>query len=331
LNGYTGTRDTYMYKPWASVVLGTQTALITDDVDSILVRFAIFQAEGGPVPNGATIDSATLGLYKSYYYNYTGSPRRVLKNWIESEATWNNANASTPWSVPGAAGSGTDIAAAADGSGTAGWNPGWLTIDVTTGAQIFAAGTSNYGWYLSGVAGNAINFYSREYATDPTLRPKLTITYHGGTPGAPAIAAPSLASSSSMPGTLTVSKLQGSANFTASHRDTLSVQGAVKLPTPFTPAGQTVLLSINGARAAFKLDAKGRAKSADGSFALKSGVFTAKLQNGTWAGTWGLNPNASTNAKMSFNATIWIGSNVFSTNLTVTCVAKATVGAKLKK
>src|SRR6185369_160778 len=148
LNGYSGTRDTYMYKPWPTTVLGTQTTLSSDDADSILVRFAIFQSEGGPVPNGAKIDSATLGLYKSYYYNYTSSPRRVLRNWIESETTWNNANASTPWSTPGAYGSGTDIAAAADGTGSIGWNPGWLAIDVTTGTQAFAAGTSNYGWYL---------------------------------------------------------------------------------------------------------------------------------------------------------------------------------------
>src|SRR4051794_2526541 len=32
--------------------------------DSALVRFKIFAAEGGPVPDGATINWATLSLYK---------------------------------------------------------------------------------------------------------------------------------------------------------------------------------------------------------------------------------------------------------------------------
>jgi hypothetical protein len=333
LNGYGGTRDTYIYQAWPTTNLGAQNTLLFDSVDHVLVRFAIFQFEGGPVPNGASIDSATLALYKSYYYNHTFNAQRVLRNWQESQATWNNANSTTAWSTPGASGSGSDILATVDGQGSVDWNPALLSINVTPGVQAFASGTANYGWELVNAGGNAntIKFYSREYSADPTLRPKLTVTYHGGTTAL--TVAPAIASVSAIPSVLTVSKLQGVVNFAANGRDSLSIQAVIpNLPADFTPAGQTVLLSVNGARASFTLDAKGRGKSAQGSFALKAGHFTARFQNGTWVGALGLNPDAdAANEKLSFDATLWIGGNIYAATVTAPCTAKAKVGAKFKK
>ena len=66
-----------------------------------LVRFAIFQSEGGPVPNGAVIQSATLALYKQYY-NDTLRLNALLKPWSESQATWTISQTGVPWTVGGA-------------------------------------------------------------------------------------------------------------------------------------------------------------------------------------------------------------------------------------
>src|SRR4030095_15889420 len=78
-----------------------------------------------------------------------------------------------------------------DGAGTVGDATGcsgqigpatcWLNIDVTSGVQAFASGTSNYGWKIAYVSGGTDtlnkNLNSSENGGWPTLRPKLTITY----------------------------------------------------------------------------------------------------------------------------------------------------------
>jgi hypothetical protein len=165
------------------------------DVTSTLIRFAIFQAEGGPVPNNATITSAVLSLYKYSGGEATIKASRLLKNWTPSQATWNVAATSTSWTSAGANGSGTDYVAAADGQAfVAAASPNscgawpttwpavcWLNIDVTAGVQAFKANPgTNYGWKLAYVSGgdqfSNKDFNPSEY-THQIARPKLTITY----------------------------------------------------------------------------------------------------------------------------------------------------------
>ena len=183
LNGYSGVRDVYLsfYSPENNF---EGTAVLNERINNLyhyrtLLHFPIFQSEGGTVPDGATIESATLSLYKSSYYNYDYGAHRILKDWVASEVTWTQSRQGVPWSVAGADSVGGDISSTVDGSGSAGWTPGWMDIDVTSGVQAIAGGASNFGWRLVGTAGNnnLKKFHSSEYTTQPTLRPKLIINY----------------------------------------------------------------------------------------------------------------------------------------------------------
>ena len=180
-NGYQGTADEYLdsylptYNRGDSAVLYERAGKY-----SLLVRFAIFQSEGGPVPDGATITSATLSLYKFSFYDHAYAVHRVLVPWTESEATWSQSRLGVPWSVAGADGVGTDITSQADDQAAAGWEPGWLSFDVTASVQEISLGAgANHGWRLYPLSGNVNNkrFHSREYADNPLLRPSLTISY----------------------------------------------------------------------------------------------------------------------------------------------------------
>jgi len=191
-NAYAGTIDAKVACcTFANTVYGSDTysSLIVDTSTSLLVRFAIFQSEGGPVPNGATITSATLSLFKDWGPDAVFKATRILKNWNET-ATWNATGTGPAWTTPGVFTG--DLAATVDGQASVAANNGcdlnanwpstcWLNVDVTPGVQAFAGGTSNFGWKLSYVSGSNDSgpkeFYSRDNTQFPQLRPKLTISY----------------------------------------------------------------------------------------------------------------------------------------------------------
>jgi len=181
LNGYAGTRDTSLAGNAKDVNYGSNPSLIDLYIYyANMVRFAIFNREGGPVPDNAVITSASLELYKSSSYSLTLSAYRMLCDWQEKQATWNSCRTGVPWATGGAFGVGTDYVATADGSGLAAWDPGWVKINVTQGLGAMQAGAPNYGWRLRRSSGDDINikyYYAREYINSATLRPKLTVNY----------------------------------------------------------------------------------------------------------------------------------------------------------
>jgi hypothetical protein len=198
LNGYAGSIDNAIAANTPTTNYGSITTyqLRAETANSLLVRFAIFAADGGPVPNDATITSATLSFYKYSGPAATFKASRLKRAWNESQATWNLAASGTTWQTAGAFGA-NDVEATADGQGSVGdaladgcstsgpWPEAcWLHIDVTAGVQAFRNGTPNHGWKLAFVSGPSAStnksFNSTENTSWPTLRPKLTITYSSG-------------------------------------------------------------------------------------------------------------------------------------------------------
>jgi hypothetical protein len=180
-NGYGLTRDTYLSSYHQAASFGSSVTEINQkDSYTNLFRFAIFASEGGPVPDGAVIQSAIFGVYKASSYNVVFNLHRMLKDWSETGATWLQRLPGSPWGAPGALGADIDYASTPDAQASIGWDPGWVQFDVTTAVQAFATGQPNYGWRVRGTSGNLSNnkyFNTREYASDPSLRPKLSIQY----------------------------------------------------------------------------------------------------------------------------------------------------------
>jgi hypothetical protein len=175
--------DTYLSRFHRTTAWGSDRAAPDqNNWYSPLVRFAIFQSEGGPVPNGARITSAVLSLYKTTEYNMNYSAFRMLVDWQESTATWVQRMPGQPWGAEGANGSGTDFAAVADASTTVGWDPAWVNFNVTASVQQMssAASPNNFGWRIRGTGGYVSGlkwFNMSEFAGSATLRPRLVITY----------------------------------------------------------------------------------------------------------------------------------------------------------
>jgi PKD repeat protein len=187
LNGYTGTADTKLGNQGLQEGSATNAALIQESSTSFAIRFAIFQSEGGPVPDGANISSATLSLYKNSGPSSVLKASRFLKNWTEMGATWTVTGAGQNWTTAGAMSAGNDYLAAADGQGSIADGAAWLNVDVTAGVQAFASGTANHGWKIADIGGQIggtpRNFNTSDY-NNSAFRPKLTISYGGG-PTAP--------------------------------------------------------------------------------------------------------------------------------------------------
>jgi PKD repeat protein len=340
LSGYSGTRDTYVaaYSPTSNFGANTlMYASLGNGNLRPLLRFAIFQSEGGPLPNGVAIQSATLSLYRTTPYGDTSTLNRVLRDWKENEATWNKANATTSWTTPGAVGA-TDISSTADAVVTTGYKIGWVNFDVTGGVSGFASGSaSNNGWKLTNdQTVNFATFNSRDYAADPSLRPKLTIVYQPASAGSAASVAVPLQNV----------KVNGSANFKVQGGDSVTLAGVLPgLPLGFSPAGQSLNVNIGGAVVSFTLDAKGHAKSDRGSFVLKlrrnrgqngsqkgDVLFAAKIQNESWSEVWGFDTNATnSNTPIRMNVTVQLANTVYTSSVDVRYTSKAHVGAKFKK
>jgi len=188
VGGYAGTTDTYLERGHPATNYGSEPTLnLKTKEDSRkhgLIRFDV-----STIPTSALVVRARLHLFMSSYYSlgqHTGilHPHRLLRPWVESEATWLEAAAGTPWAVPGANGLNVDYEAESsdalpitpDLRGT------WITLDVTpiVGYWVQNPG-QNYGLVLRFVHPEnksvEIQLVSSDYGAYPQLFPRLEVAY----------------------------------------------------------------------------------------------------------------------------------------------------------
>jgi hypothetical protein len=178
VSGYAGTTDTYI-DAWAVTSnFGSSTTL---GVRATNIRSALLRFDLGSIPAGATVLEAKLGLYvvsRSSTASLTAQVFKVLRPFVATQATWQQAATGQAWSVAGCNGA-ADREATAVAQGL--WNTTgvWYELNVTGLVQGWlSAPASNRGMLVQGNSGGAVqyNVCSSRYSS-PGLRPRLIIRY----------------------------------------------------------------------------------------------------------------------------------------------------------
>jgi hypothetical protein len=185
-NTHAGTDDAQIQEPNATTNYGSGTTMEVTKFSAgshthSLVKFTGLSNISGPV----TVSAATLYLYNtSNAGNTTIEARRLLRNWVEAQATWNVYSTGNSWTTAGGLSDSNDRSSTVSGSvAIANTISGYYGI---TGAQLIADveaiinGTqSNFGWHIerqgTGNEGNFATFRTSE-GTDGQ-RPYLEVVY----------------------------------------------------------------------------------------------------------------------------------------------------------
>lgn len=150
------------------------------------IQHSIIRFDFSSIPNGATIDSATLTLtcFPFGYSQASGMQSDIYAVAVpwDSMADWFYSYASVPWSTAG--GDVTGSSYATNNSVIFDSVGNKATWDVSNLVSIWTAGNlPNYGMLLKGSDGNGLHFFSTVapgygYSEiDPSYLPQMTVTY----------------------------------------------------------------------------------------------------------------------------------------------------------
>ncbi|MDV2502681.1 MAG: DNRLRE domain-containing protein [bacterium] len=190
--------DTWINQGNSSDNHETDTKLEIGDQDGagsnasrVLIEFDV-----SSIPSSDTVTSATLSLYEydaadtASVSSWAAGLRRVLVDWAEAQATWDDYSTSNAWTTGGAGSDGNDRSASDSASLTldgtaAGAFVAWTGATLDDDVQKLVDGTysNNYGWLLQAPtaenqgSSTAWNFFrSSDYATAGD-RPKLVVVH----------------------------------------------------------------------------------------------------------------------------------------------------------
>ncbi len=173
LEGYAGTLDTFLAQGEPDTAFGADLASGWDTEDSAtgeqpvyaLIRFAIFESEGGPIPNDAVITQATLRL-TNFTAGASAQVHEVLVGWNE---------ATTFASFGGVAGVQEEDYGGALGEISA--PIGLSTRDVTASVRGWLVDpVANRGWIIVPASNSGAEFRTREYDV-VAERPALVVSF----------------------------------------------------------------------------------------------------------------------------------------------------------
>jgi hypothetical protein len=190
--------DSTMYSAAADTNSGSSNNhQVGDDSTAPVAGRMILKFDVSSISSGDTVSATTLSLWEIGANDSGGvgpwnaELRKVRRDWVESEVTWNSWETSNTWSTAGASNTSTDrysaVSATLSVDGTT-ESPeafvAWTDAVLTQDAQDFVDGSkSNYGWILSSesIESNASNdtwtqYRTSDYSTS-SKRPKWAITH----------------------------------------------------------------------------------------------------------------------------------------------------------
>ena len=183
---YSGTEDCEMRQLSATTNNGSAIDMEVgkwvsgSDEVSVLLSFSGLSN----IDSGELVSDAVISLYRTGHIGtHSIDSFRLLRDWVEAEATWNIWATSNNWTTAGAL-------HADDRSASSGTSASWGTADdeykEVTSAQLiadtedFIDGTySNYGWNLeiTGAVSGHTSYLNASDITDTDQRPYITVTH----------------------------------------------------------------------------------------------------------------------------------------------------------
>ena len=180
LNGYSGSRDTYLTKYPAGADHSNEQRLAAGYKQQYV---ADIQWDLSQIPVGSTIVSAKLRLYAvGWTPGNTGFQAfAVLGNPYFPGINWNRARIGEPWKVPGCNGIGTDRRGTPAGSFAAAGINKWYEMDLTSLVQEWVNGTLVMnGVVIRGISAYdlAIYYFASAQHPNASQRPQLVVKYY---------------------------------------------------------------------------------------------------------------------------------------------------------
>jgi hypothetical protein len=187
-NTHAGTDDAQLRQLEATTNFGSEITIAVakfgaGDHTHGVIKFSGLTSIVAPV----TVSAATLRLW----LEDTGGDitprahdiRRLLRNWVEAEATWNICSTGNNWGTAGGINDTSDRVSAASGTGSFATTGAYISITgaglITDVQDIINGSVSNFGWHLDrqggGEDGEFRIFTSSEGADGQ--RPVLDVTY----------------------------------------------------------------------------------------------------------------------------------------------------------
>ncbi len=174
------TKDDFPYKNEPNTNHGTSTAVFVYTYSNPSRSLLTWDITS--IPSGAAISNANLSLWS---YSVIGTPtgrtywmyENTRKDWVEAESTWNVYKTGSSWTAAGGDYSETNGASKVMPACCQ-----WVNWTVTALIQSYrSSGYSTADFLLRDSSEDSSTigtyFYSNNYATDTTKRPKLEITY----------------------------------------------------------------------------------------------------------------------------------------------------------
>jgi hypothetical protein len=174
--------DTFLNKNSPNTIYGTQTYLNVYAPATAIERSILKFDMTGQIPAGVIINSATLSLY--YYTIAIADPvgrtywvyRLTQTGWTQAGASWNYYVGTTAWATAGGDYTTTDGASVTMPAGF-----GWVAWTVTAQVQTAVDSVGRVAHFLVKDGAESSNvgasFYSNNYTTDTTKRPKLYVDW----------------------------------------------------------------------------------------------------------------------------------------------------------